>query len=51
MQKAMPVSVDLKTITREQIASQNLPCRTLRDAIEAGLLPMVEGYQRWDKQI
>lgn len=51
MQKAMPGEVDLKTITRAQINSQDLPCRTLKAAIEAGLLPRVEGYQRWDKQI
>lgn len=51
MQKAMPAQVDLKTITREQIFEQNLPCKTLKSAIEYGLLPMVEGYQRWDKQI
>jgi hypothetical protein len=51
MQKALPETVDLKTITREQITAQNLPCRTLKDAVEAGLLPMVDGYQRWDKQI
>jgi len=51
MQKAMPGRVDLQTITRKQIIDQNLPCKTLKDAIEAGLLPQVEGYLRWDKQI
>ncbi|MBM4399005.1 MAG: hypothetical protein FJ041_01565 [Candidatus Cloacimonetes bacterium] len=51
MQKAMPAQVDLKTITREQIYEQNLPCKTLKAAIEVGLLPMVDGYQRWDKEI
>jgi hypothetical protein len=51
MQKTMPDKVDLKTITREQIYAQNLPCRTLKDAIDAGLLPAVEGYERWNKQI
>ena len=51
MQKALPGQVDLKTITREQIAAQNLPCRTLKATIEAGLLPRVGGYQRWDMPI
>jgi hypothetical protein len=51
MAKALPETVDLKTITRAQITSQNLPCRTLKAAIEADLLPLVEGYQRWDKEI
>ncbi|MFO7660698.1 MAG: hypothetical protein R6V77_07280, partial [Candidatus Cloacimonadaceae bacterium] len=30
MQKALPGQVDLKTITRQQIETQNLPCRTLK---------------------
>ena len=51
MQKTMPDQVDLKTITKEQIYDNNLPCKTLKQAIEAGLLPEVEGYQRWNKQI
>jgi hypothetical protein len=51
MQKAMPEKVDLKTITRAQIESQNLPCRTLKAAIDAGLLPKVKGYERLTNQI
>jgi len=51
MQKALPEQVDLKTITRQQIIEQSLPCKTLKDAIEFGLLPKVKGYTRWDKQI
>lgn len=51
MQRAMPESVDLKTITREQISSQSLPCRSLKDAIDAGLLPAVPGYERFNKLI
>jgi hypothetical protein len=51
MQKALPGQVDLKTITKEQINSQNLPCKTLKAAIEADLLPAVEGFQRWNSQI
>ncbi len=51
MQKALPGKVDLKTITRAQIYSQNLPCRTVKAAVDAGLLPKVRGYQRWAEQI
>jgi hypothetical protein len=51
MQKAIPGNVDLKTITREQIFKENLPCITLRAAIDAGLLPMVQGYERWEAKI
>jgi len=51
MQKAMPETVDLKTITREQIYEQNLPCKTLKAAIEFGLLPAVKDYEYWDKPI
>jgi len=51
MQKAMPEVVDLKTLTREQIYDQNLPCKTLKDAIDSGLLPKLDNYEQWDKQI
>lgn len=51
MQKAMPEQVDLKTITRAQITELNLPCRTLKDAIEFGLLPEVAGYKRFNSLI
>ncbi len=51
LQKAMPEQVNLKTITREQIYAQNLPCISLRDAIDAGLLPMMPDYKRWHETI
>jgi hypothetical protein len=51
MQKAMPDEVDLKTITREQIIAESLPCKTLKDAIDAGLLPKVKGFERFDALI
>lgn len=51
MQKAMPETVDLKTLTRDLIFVQNLPCKTLKDAIEFGLLPEMPRYERWDKPI
>jgi len=51
MQKAMPETVNLKTLTRDLIFVQNLPCKTVKDAIDAGLLPAMPGYERWDKTI
>ena len=51
LQKAMPETVDLKTITREQIIDDDLPCKTVKAAIEAGLLPIMPDYERWNKTI
>ena len=51
MQKALPETVDLKNITREQIISQNLPCRSIKAAIEANLLLMVRGYEKFTAEI
>jgi len=51
MQKAMPESVDLCTLTRQQIYAQNLPCRSVKAAVEAGLLPVVKGYERFMAEI
>jgi len=50
MQKTMP-DVNLRKITREQIYEQNLPCKTVCAAIEAGLIPEVEDYQRYINEI
>lgn len=38
-------TVDLETLTRDQIYSEELPCITLKLAIEAGLLPKVKHYE------
>lgn len=51
MQKKFPETVDLRQITREIVYKEQLPCISLRAAIEAGLLPMVEGYERWEAKI
>jgi len=51
MQKAMPETVDLKAITREQIYAQNLPCKSVKTAVEAGLLPMVKNYEGMANEI
>jgi hypothetical protein len=49
MQKKL--GVQLKTITRAQIEAQNLPCRTVKAAVEAGLLPEVRDFERLTKPI
>jgi hypothetical protein len=46
--KAYP-AVDLATLSREQIYAEDLPCVSLKRAVEAGLLPVVEGYEWQDK--
>jgi len=51
MQEAMPDVVNLQTLSREQIYDMNLPCKTVKAAIEAGLLPIEEDYARWNKPI
>jgi len=37
-------SIDLQTITRAQIEADNLPCRTVKQAVEADLIPYVKDY-------
>lgn len=51
MQKAMPDTVNLATLTREQIVQQNLPCRTVKTSVENGLLPLVNGYERYNAEL
>ena len=43
--------LNLETLSREQIYLHNLSCRSVRAAVEDGLLPLVEGYQRLDELI
>jgi hypothetical protein len=50
MQDSIP-GVSLLTLSREQIAGDALPCRTVAAAVEAGLLPPVPEYARWDSGI
>lgn len=40
-----PVPIDLATLTRAQITDHDLPCRSVKRAIEAGLLEPVRGYE------
>ena len=43
--------IDLTTLTREDIIENNLSCRTVKQAIEAGLLPEVPGYEFYNNEI
>lgn len=38
--------LDFKTLTREEVIKQNLPCRTVAAAVEAGYLEKVPGCKR-----
>lgn len=49
MQMMMPI--ELKDISREQIVELNLPCISVKNAVENGLLPVVKGFERYNKQI
>jgi hypothetical protein len=49
--KACPETVDLATLTREQIVWDNLPCQTVKQAVEADLIPWVKGYEALTNQL
>ena len=51
MQAKYPQQVSLKTINREQIFEENLPCVSVKAAVEAGLLPKVAGYEFLDGEL
>jgi len=42
---------DLESITVQQIREQNLPCISIKRAVEDGLLPYVNGYDRFDNEM
>ena len=48
---AAKYQVDLATITRSEIFTRNLPCITVRAAIEDGLLDVVQGYERFTAEM
>lgn len=43
--------IDLLTLTRDRIESEDLPCRTVKQAVEAGLIPYVNGYEALTRQL
>lgn len=47
MAKQMP-ELDLSTLTKEEIYSLDLPCISIKRAVEAGLLAVVKDYARLD---
>ncbi|MDZ4121915.1 MAG: hypothetical protein U1C33_05810 [Candidatus Cloacimonadaceae bacterium] len=51
MQRQYPDTVNLLNITREQIETQQLPCRTVKAAIEANLLARVPGWEYLNQEI
>ena len=44
-------SIDLQTLTREQIYTQDLPCISVKRAVEAGLLPQVYDWEHYDREL
>jgi hypothetical protein len=49
--KKLDPSLDLETISRAQIQYHDLPCRSVRRSVEAGLLPPVRGYEELDSEL
>jgi hypothetical protein len=47
LEKAFP-EVDLTTLARTQITELDLPCHSVKSAVEAGLLPEVDNYSHLD---
>jgi hypothetical protein len=43
--------INLTELNRQQIYAQDLPCKKIKAAIEAGLLPWVKGYERLNHEI
>jgi len=46
LSQAEALSIPVTSLTKELIQCQSLPCRTVKSAVEAGLLSEVEGYER-----
>ena len=51
MQAKYPQQVDLRQITREQVMQESLPCRSVKEAVEDGLLAPLAGYQYLNNEI
>lgn len=50
MAKSDP-TLDLRSLSREEIYARDLPCISLKRAIEAGILPAVHDYEGFDHLI
>jgi hypothetical protein len=44
-------TIDLITLTREDIFTKDLPCISVKKAVEAGLLPKVYDWQHLDREM
>jgi len=51
MLKRVLPEVDLATLARQQITDESLPCRSVKAAVDAGLLPRVKGYEALESEI
>ena len=45
------LGIPLATLTHQMITDLNLPCRRVKAAVEAGLLPLVKGYERFGDEM
>lgn len=43
--------LNFKTLTREEVLEQNLPCRTVAAAVEAGYLEKVFGCEKLSREL
>jgi len=50
MKRIMP-ELDLATLTRAQIFADDLPCISVKRAVEAGIIPKVKNYDVFDNVI
>jgi hypothetical protein len=44
-------SLDLLSLTGDEVCSRVLPCISVKKAVEAGLLPVVRDYRVFDHEI
>lgn len=49
--QAKALGINIIDLTRELISSQQLPCRSVKCAVEVGLLTAVEGYERLTNEL
>ncbi len=49
--KRIDPSLDLISLTRAEIVSRDLPCRTVKRAVAAGLLPKVRGWETLEQEL
>lgn len=45
------LNIDLESLSKVEITNDDLPCRSVKRAVEAGLLPPVTGWERLDAEI